>query len=125
MPDKIVDASAVAAYLFDESTHEVITVKLRGCSLSAPTLIWSELANVCVKKTKQRPAEARSIFEAFQNRDSLNIDLVTVDMDAVVKLALSSGLSAYDASYLWLSRKLGFELVTLDKRLEAAAQSAA
>jgi len=125
MPDKIVDASAVAAYLFDESTHEVITVRLRGCSLSAPTLIWSELANVCVKKTKQRPAEAHSIFEAFQNRDSLNIDLVTVDMDAVVKLALSSGLSAYDASYLWLSRKLGFELVTLDKRLEAAAQSAA
>ena len=32
-----------------------------------------------------------------------------------------AGLSSYDASYLWLARRLGAELVTLDARLAAAA----
>ena len=36
-------------------------------------------------------------------------------------LALETGLTAYDASYLWLSRRLGADLVTLDKALGNAA----
>jgi predicted nucleic acid-binding protein len=35
-------------------------------------------------------------------------------------LAVMTGLSAYDASYLWLARRLGAELVTLDKQLAKA-----
>ncbi len=41
----------------------------------------------------------------------------------VVSLALATGLTAYDASYLWLARLLGAELVTLDRRLAAAASA--
>ena len=29
-------------------------------------------------------------------------------------------MSSYDAAYLWLSRKLAAELVTLDRRLQTA-----
>ena len=36
-------------------------------------------------------------------------------------LAERIGLTAYDASYLWLARRTGAELVTLDRRLAAAA----
>ncbi len=35
----------------------------------------------------------------------------------MVDLALESGLSAYDASYLWLALHLDAELITLDGRL--------
>ena len=40
-----------------------------------------------------------------------------MDYDAVLDLALATGLTAYDASYLWLSSHLGAELVTLDRQL--------
>ena len=43
-----------------------------------------------------------------------------MDHAEVVALALETGLTAYDASYLWLARRLGLELVTLDKALQAA-----
>ena len=42
-----------------------------------------------------------------------------------VALALATGLTAYDASYLWLTRKLGAELVTLDQQLARADMHAA
>ena len=40
---------------------------------------------------------------------------------SVVELALETGLTAYDASYLWLARQFGADLVTLDKALDKAA----
>jgi predicted nucleic acid-binding protein len=39
-----------------------------------------------------------------------------------VRLGLSTGLTAYDATYLWLARTLGMPLVTLDKKLGAHAK---
>jgi predicted nucleic acid-binding protein len=47
-----------------------------------------------------------------------------VDHDGVLALAAETGLTAYDASYLWLSRKLGAELVTLDTQLRKAVAAA-
>jgi len=39
--------------------------------------------------------------------------------DAVL-IAREAGVSTYDASYVWLAGWLGADLVTLDRRLEAA-----
>ena len=41
----------------------------------------------------------------------------------VVLTARATGLSAYDASYLWLAGFLGADLVTLDARLARAGES--
>ena len=45
---------------------------------------------------------------------------MAIDHDHVLELAEATGLTAYDASYLWLARSLGGELVTLDLKLAAA-----
>jgi predicted nucleic acid-binding protein len=45
-----------------------------------------------------------------------------VDHVAVVNLALDTGLSTYDASYLYLARHLSVPLVTFDRRLQQADQ---
>jgi predicted nucleic acid-binding protein len=51
----------------------------------------------------------------------MGVDIVEVDHGEVLGLAQRIGLTAYDASYLWLARRTGSELVTLDRQLAAAA----
>jgi len=48
---------------------------------------------------------------------------MAVDHDGVLALAASTGLTAYDASYLWLARRLSADLVTLDRQLAQAYES--
>jgi predicted nucleic acid-binding protein len=52
----------------------------------------------------------------------MGIELVTVEHDHVIPVAEQFGLTTYDASYLWLARLLGAELVTLDRQLDRATQ---
>jgi predicted nucleic acid-binding protein len=40
------------------------------------------------------------------------VEIVAVDHAAALDLAEATGLTAYDASYFWLTRALGVELVT-------------
>lgn len=47
----------------------------------------------------------------------LPIRLHIPDIEAVFELARTHNLTAYDASYLWLAKELGANLVTLDKEL--------
>lgn len=50
----------------------------------------------------------------------MDIAFVDVDIDAALRLAETTGLTVYDATYLRLSRDLGAALVTLDRSLAAA-----
>ncbi|MEW6597031.1 MAG: type II toxin-antitoxin system VapC family toxin [Pseudomonadota bacterium] len=117
---KVVDASAVAALLFDELAANAVAVELEGAALVAPSLIIFELANVCLVKCRRHPHEAEALITALRLFERLGVQIVPVDQEAVVRLAQDTGLSAYDASYLWLARRFEANLVTLDKRLAAA-----
>lgn len=47
----------------------------------------------------------------------MRIEEVQVDAHEAAILAEERGLTAYDAAYLWLARRLRAALVTLDERL--------
>ncbi len=51
----------------------------------------------------------------------VQVRLVHVDYREALQLALLWGLSAYDASYLWVAWHAQVPLVTLDRRLAAVA----
>jgi predicted nucleic acid-binding protein len=51
----------------------------------------------------------------------MNLARHDVELAETVGLARQNGLSVYDASYLWLSRHLRAELVTLDAKLAKSA----
>ncbi len=121
---KVVDASALAALLFGEPEAGIVSDKLTDVRLLAPGLIGWELANVCVVKCRRQPQERQAIMDAFRLRSQLNVEVISIDHDAVASLALETGLTAYDASYLWLAKQLRVELVTLDKQLARAAARA-
>lgn len=95
---------------------------LDACRLNAPFLLDLKLANVLLKKIRRTPSERDRLAAAFGALDRLDIRRLSVDRTGVFILAERTGLSAYDASYLWLSLRLGAELITLDRRLAQAAR---
>ena len=118
---KVVDAFGIAALLFGEPEAEAIAIRLDGARLVAPILMAFELANVCVVKCRRQPARHEALLRGLASRARLAVEELAVDHEGVAALALATNLTAYDASYLWLSRRSGAELVTLDKMLARAA----
>jgi predicted nucleic acid-binding protein len=118
---EVVDASALAALLFGEPEAEAVADRLGSGRLVAPALLDHELANICLKKIRRHPGQREALLRGFGLRERVAIDIVAVDHREVVDLAGAAGLTAYDASYLWLAQRLGAGLVTLDRRLAAVA----
>lgn len=121
MPVEVLDASALGAVLFVEPDGARVAPRIDVGTLVAPALIDFELANICLKKLLRYPDLRDLILRGMATRARFSIQILPVNQTETVALALSTGLSAYDASYLWLARHLGAGLITLDRRLAAAA----
>jgi predicted nucleic acid-binding protein len=120
MAVKVVDASAVAAVLFNEPEGEALGARLDGHALVAPSLLWFEMSSICLKKLRRHPQSRGALLAALGLLPKLFIERVEIDQGAALDLALGKSLSSYDASYLWLALRLEAELVTLDRHLLAA-----
>lgn len=118
---KIVDASALAALLFGEPEADAVAARLANARLAAPSLLDYELANVCLTKIRRHPDQRALLRAAYGLAHRLKIETVAVDQASMLDLAEATGLTVYDASYLWLARALSGELVTLDRKLAAAS----
>jgi predicted nucleic acid-binding protein len=121
MAAKVVDASAVGALLFGEPDGPGIAKRLRQAGLLAPALLPFEVANICLKKMRRDRGRRDALLAAFGMLEQMEVDIVDVDHGEALGLAERTGLTTYDASYLWLARRTGAELVTLDRRLATAA----
>ena len=118
----VVDASAFAALLFGEPAGREIANRLEGHLLFAPTLLRYELASVCLKKAAEEPPKKERLLAALNLFPRLQVREVEVPSEDLVELAAASGLTVYDAAYLWLSQELGANMVSLDARLNAAIE---
>jgi predicted nucleic acid-binding protein len=118
----VVDASAIAAILFNEPAAPRMESVLEGRPLLAPTLLAYEVANVAVRKIQLYPGQADGIRKSASLLDRLEIDYVQVPATALIESAASSDLTSYDAAYLYLSGELGLPLLTLDRGLNEAAR---
>jgi predicted nucleic acid-binding protein len=115
----VVDASALAALAFNEPGADEVARRLEGASLAAPPLLKLELANVASKKIRRQPDRERAVLQALAEAldPRLGIRWMDVDANDVALLALATGLTAYDAAYVWLAGMLGADLVTLDEKI--------
>jgi predicted nucleic acid-binding protein len=113
----IVDASAIAAIAFGEPEGAALADHLDGETLLAPHLIDFELANTAAKKARKDPEASGAVLAGLHAALTLPITRVPVPPTEAFVLAVQTGLSAYDASYLWLARSRDAELITLDRVL--------
>jgi len=119
----VVDASAMGALLFGESKAEEVAKVMEDAHLAAPALLRFEMASICLKKIVAHPELETRLMSVFDLFNRFAIDTVQVDHRATVTLAMDTGLTTYDASYLWLAKELKGELITLDERLAKAVKS--
>lgn len=112
------DASALSAVIFGEPDADRIVDQLADAELFAPTLLQFELANVAWKKARRDPSSGVALLTALRAAmDDGGITWVDVNLTDVVLVGQAAGVTAYDASYLWLAGSLGADLVSLDERL--------
>ena len=122
MPDKVVDASILGAIIFEELRADEADALVRGFDLQAPTLLAYELLHIAQKKCLRYPAQREALKEVLITALAMDIRWHDVDYASVLDLALETGLTTYDASYLYLAQALGASLATFDQRLSRAAQ---
>ena len=120
-PPLVVDCSVLVAALFEEPEAAECTRLLASHALHAPALLPFEFANVARSKSRAG-APADKVQAALASFDDLRIELHAVPALPLHALAMSSGLSAYDAAYLSVAAELQAPLSTLDQRLAQAAQ---
>ena len=121
MSGLIADASVMAAVIFKEPEEERASQLLAGSDVHAPVLLVYELASICRTKIVRYPELEEHFLAALEDLAELEIVWEEVDATGVVRLALATGLSTYDTSYLFLSRSLDMPLITFDRKLAAVA----
>ena len=122
MPGRVVDASVLGATFFIDHRYREAERLIADADLFAPTLLNYEMANIAVKRIELFPQRQELILESLQTFLRLNVQLQDVDYRQVVDLAALTGLTAYDASYLYVARELGLPLITFDMQLARVAR---
>ena len=118
----VADACALGAIILQEDGWKDVGAKLDGASIHAPELLKYELCQIVLKRARRVPSEAGEtmtrLAQVLDRRRGITWhDVNPVDVAILARL---TGLSAYDASYLWLAGWLEADLVTLDKRLSSS-----
>ena len=119
----VVDASALGAMTFGEPEGPALAQYVEGETLLAPTLVDYELANLAMVKVRRGTVARAEAALLLATALQLPIQRVPVPCDEVFFLSTATGLSAYDAAYLWLARTTDSELVTLDRQLAEVADA--
>jgi predicted nucleic acid-binding protein len=121
----ILDASVAAKwFLSDEelvAQADLVRIAMldRRVSLVAPTVLWPEVAHALVSAVRRQRMDqevAQVMSDDFQNVRPL-IAEEEVDPHDSVRIALATGVSAYDAQYLHLGSQLDEKVVTADERM--------
>jgi predicted nucleic acid-binding protein len=120
----VVDASAIAAAIFDEPEAAPVIARITG-ALIAPGLLRYELASICTTKLVREPEHAKLILARYGLLADLDLDYIEPNWGSIPTLARRWDISAYDAAYLQVALAHRAPLVTLDSRLARAHDRAA
>lgn len=126
----VVDASVALAWILPgDEAEAALPLRERAAnepslSLRVPPIFWYEVGNVlwqAIRRGRIGHPDAAAALEALR---AFAIETGPADVMACLELAVASGVSVYDASYLVLALEASIPLWTLDRGLAAAATAA-
>lgn len=122
----VIDASAAIALVLREPASRELDRTIRSSierldRLMVPEAFWLEIVNVLIRRHRLAHDD---VVAALRELDEFGLESVRSDR-ALLLVAIDragrTGLSAYDAMYLALAEVEDARLLTLDRRLAAAA----
>lgn len=110
----------LGALAFQESRAGEARSLVTGETLYEPILLAYELTSIARKKARHDHSQLDAISDLLEAALTLDLQWVDVDHEEVLRLAIETSLSTYDASYLHVARVRGVPLVTFDERRRVA-----
>ena len=124
----VVDASIVAAWLLPDESNELAEqarLAMRSQDALAPDLLLHEIRNILVVSERRNRVTADGAVNLLLALRKVPLFLFEMKDDfSIMQLAREHRLSGYDATYLALALAQNAALVTLDRKLDAAARVA-
>jgi predicted nucleic acid-binding protein len=124
----VVDASIVAAWLLPDESNELAEharLAMKSEDAFAPDLLLHEIRNILVIAERRNRLTADGAASLLAGLRKIPLIIVEMKDDlGILQLAREHRLSGYDATYLALAVAQNTALVTLDRKLGAAAHVA-
>jgi predicted nucleic acid-binding protein len=118
----VIDTSALLAVLLNEPSRALLIRAAEGYDLvGAPSLPW-EVGNALIAGFRRRRMSAPQVHQAWASYEAVPVRLAEIDTERALKIALDTGLYAYDAYVLEAARAERLLLLTLDRALERTAR---
>ncbi|KQY19306.1 type II toxin-antitoxin system VapC family toxin [Rhizobium sp. Root483D2] len=122
----VVDASIVAAWLLPDESNELAErarLAMTSEDALAPDLLLHEIRNILVIAERRNRITADGSVSILVALRKVPLIITSMNEDSgILKLAREHRLSGYDATYLALAIAQNAPLVTLDRKLDAAAR---
>jgi len=118
----VIDASVIAKwYIVEEDTDKALYIRNKYISgdikITLPDLTILELANAIRFKKNSTLQDVKDVLDNF---NKLQFKIIEVTIDLVQKASEFSydyNISIYDALYITLADKIGYEFITADEKL--------
>lgn len=120
----VLDASITLSWIFSDESTDVtnhLLERLNNETAYVPSIWPLEVGNVLVGAERRKRITYAGITQFLELLAKLNIhidnDTAAKGLKETFSLAHSEGLTTYDASYLELAMRHGFELASKDEQL--------
>ena len=122
--DVVVDTSAVIAVIANEPERPTIVEHTVGANLLVPASVHWEIGNAFANMLKRRRTTLDRAKQAIRSYERMLFRFVDIDLGQSLEISDRLDLYAYDAYVLACALNTRSPLLTLDKRLAAAAPMA-
>lgn len=110
----LVDASAVLAVILEEPEKAAILKATAGYEAKCPDCLRWEVGNAFSAMVKRKRLTEEESLAALKVFEMIPMQVIDVDLEDALKIALRNGIYAYDAYYLTAAKKHQIELLSLD-----------
>jgi predicted nucleic acid-binding protein len=132
LSDLVLDASVALAWIFPDENDayaDAVMLYLAGRSGIVPAIWFFEVANAAVVAERRGRIREPLLSQALELIATVSVEVDQslvhpASIAAIVSLARRTRLSAYDAAYLELAKRLRLPLATTDSRMRRAAINA-
>lgn len=119
--DIVIDTSAVIAVIANEPEKPAIVEHTLGANLIAPASVHWEVGNAFSAMFKRRRISLSQAKDAIKSYERIVFRFIDIDLGQSLDLASRLNMYGYDAYVLACALNLRSPLLTLDKKLAAAA----